>query len=127
MATDNAPAPATPPPVRSAGETSTNVLSVRLPSAELRRALTAKCEQDDVSVAKFIAMVAEEHLDGRLLHLPSAELGQALTAKCEQDRVSVDKFLTMVTEAYLDGRLRIVEKESPRPSFLIPADADPDR
>lgn len=88
MATDNAPAPATPPPVRSAGETSTNVLSVRLPSAELRRALTAKCEQDDVSVREFI---------------------------------------TRVTEAYLDGRLRIVEKESPRPSFLIPADADPDR
>ena len=87
MATDNAPAPATPPPVRSAGETVSSVFSTRL-EPELRRALTAKCEQDGVSVREFI---------------------------------------TRVTEAYLDGRLRIVEKESPRPSFLIPADADPDR
>ncbi len=66
MATDNAPAPATPPPVRSAGETASNVLSIRLPSADMRRALTAKCEQDDVSVAKFLTMVTEAYLDGRL-------------------------------------------------------------
>jgi hypothetical protein len=60
MATHNAPTP------RTAAETASNVLSVRLPSAELRQRLAAQCEQDDVSLAKFIALVAEAYIDGRL-------------------------------------------------------------
>ena len=60
MATDNAPTP------KTSGETATNVVSARLPSAELRRKWMAKCEEDGISLAKFLAMVAEAHVDGRL-------------------------------------------------------------
>lgn len=44
----------------------TPVLSVRMSSIELRRALTARCEQDNVPVAQFINMVAEAYLEDRL-------------------------------------------------------------
>lgn len=44
----------------------TQVLSVRLPSLEMRRELVARCEQDGVAVAKFVADVVEAYLDGRL-------------------------------------------------------------
>mgnify|MGYP001765571014 CR=1 FL=1 len=60
MATNNAPTP------KTVSETPTNVLSVRLPSADLRQQMAAKCEQDGVSLAKFITMVAEAYVDGRL-------------------------------------------------------------
>jgi hypothetical protein len=44
----------------------TQVLSVRLPSIDLRRRLTARCEQDGVAVARFITDVVEAYLDDRL-------------------------------------------------------------
>jgi hypothetical protein len=44
----------------------TQVLSVRLPSLEMRRALTARCEQDQISVAAFVTMAVEAYLDDRL-------------------------------------------------------------
>lgn len=44
----------------------TQVLSVRLPTLEMRRALTERCEADGVPVAKFLADVVEAYLEGRL-------------------------------------------------------------
>ncbi|NCC40376.1 MAG: hypothetical protein EOM21_13140 [Gammaproteobacteria bacterium] len=44
----------------------TQVLSVRLPTLEMRRALTARCEQDGIAVAAFVAMAVEAYLDDRL-------------------------------------------------------------
>lgn len=47
-------------------EITTPVLSVRLPSIELRKAITERCAADGVSVAGFITMVVEAYVDGRL-------------------------------------------------------------
>ena len=44
----------------------TQVLSVRLPTLEMRRTLTERCEADGVPVAKFLADVVEAYIDGRL-------------------------------------------------------------
>ena len=41
-------------------------LSVRLPTIEMRRELTACCERDNVPVARFIAEVVEAYIEGRL-------------------------------------------------------------
>ncbi len=44
----------------------TPVLSVRLPTIELRKALTEKCRADNVSVSSFIAEVVTAYVDNRL-------------------------------------------------------------
>ena len=48
------------------GEITTPVLSVRLPSIELRKALTERCAADGMSVSAFIADVVTAYVDNRL-------------------------------------------------------------
>lgn len=50
-------------PVENIG---TQTLSVRLPTLEMRRELTVRCERDGIAVAKFVADVVEAYLEGRL-------------------------------------------------------------
>lgn len=67
---DTKPNPTTDPEATDTASASeritTPVLSVRMSSIDLRRALTARCEQDNIPVAQFINMVAEAYLDDRL-------------------------------------------------------------
>lgn len=44
----------------------TQTLSVRLPTLELRRALTEKCDAEGIPVSKFVSDAVEAYIEGRL-------------------------------------------------------------
>jgi hypothetical protein len=53
-------------PQKNPDSLKTPVISVRLPTAELRRAFAAKLQADGLQVSSWMAMVVDAYVDGRL-------------------------------------------------------------
>lgn len=60
-------------PRKAPGEVKTQILSVRLPSLEMRRAFAAKLAEDGLAVTDWVAMTVDAYIDGRLRVIEAPE------------------------------------------------------